>query len=123
MYIGSDFDPIEPDEDDTFSLDFTDALTNGTVITGTPEVTLTVLPPPAGVTADATPALRLVGAPSVTTRTNPLTGLLQTFVTQAVGNGPVNQNTYVIEMTVTTSDGRTLSRWSRIPCLAAPLVG
>jgi len=114
MYVGRDFDNIEPGETDVFSIEFTDDLLNGRTI-NTPTWQCSVIRTDPGATVDPTPSSRVDGPSSITTATKPVTGALRTFVNQKM-TGMIAGNLYALQATVLTSDGCTLQRYSKVYC-------
>jgi hypothetical protein len=116
MYVGKDWDIIEPSETDTFSLEFTSRLKTGETVAST-SWQLAVVSSDPGITPDASAASRLVGAATATTQSDPILGT-RTFSNQTIGNGVIAGNTYRGEATIVTSLGRTLTLWSHVYCQA-----
>lgn len=83
----------------------------------TPSVTITTV---TGVTCalhsgtDATPANRIIGAAQIAD--SPTNGAANAAVLQLVG-GMVAGAKYKLQAVVNTSDGQTLSLWTRISCI------
>ena len=115
MYVGQDFDPMQPGETDRFSIEFTDDLKTGQTLS-TAVWTCTLLTTLAGSTPDPSPQDRLLGAASFITAT--LYGTTRTVTTQMIQN-MIDGNKYLLQATVTTSDGRTLQRYSHVVCRGA----
>lgn len=111
MYLGQDYDPIEPGETDIFTIEFSEELAPGITISA-PVWTCAVASTLTGFTADPTPANRLAGLANVTAYGG------RTFTNQAF-TGMIAGNNYILQATVTTSDGRTLQRYSHVLCIAA----
>lgn len=116
MYVGRDFDPIQAGETDIFTLEFTSDLQNGATI-GQPTFACTVIRTDPGATPDNSPSARIDGVATVSTAFRPISGALRTFANQKV-MGMVAGNLYALQATVSTSDGRTLQRYSRVYCTA-----
>lgn len=105
MYVGGDFDPIDPGEDEDFTMDFVRDLFSGETISSA-ACDLAV----AGVCDDGTdssPSSRLVGLPSIS----------GTKVTQEVSNCQPGVY-YRLTFTITTSTGRVKKDWSHFWCRA-----
>ena len=100
MYIGRDFDPAQVGESEVYSLDFANDMNTNDVIS-TVSFTLDV---ESG--TDATPSARLDGLPSHFGKIamQRLSGLVLGVV-------------YIITATIVTTQGNTLSLWSRVRCL------
>lgn len=116
MYVGKDYDPIEAGETDVFSLEFTDDLKSGRTI-GAPVWSCIVIRTDVGATPDNSPSARIDGVATISTSIKPISGALRTFANQKV-NGMIAGNLYALQATVTTSDGCTLQRYSRVYCQA-----
>jgi len=114
MYVGQDWDDLEPTEDDVFSLEFTQDLQPGQSI-NTPVWSCALVQTFTGFTPDPSPNSRITGAANVTTEANPATGATRSFTNQAI-SGAVQGNRYLLSATVQTSDGRTLTRHSFFNC-------
>jgi hypothetical protein len=89
--------------------DFSNRLALGVFIVSA-AVTISV---ESGSGTDATPALRLIGGPTLIS--SPYTGEPRTAVSQMVGNC-VADIFYQLQCVATTSDGQSLSLWGRLPC-------
>ena len=111
MYVQQDFDPIEPGETDVFTIEFTADLAVGQSLVSS-SWTCAVDNTITGKTVDATPSARIAGSSTITSIGN------RWFANQTF-TGMVDGNTYILQATVTTSDGRTLQRYSHVLCLAA----
>jgi len=109
------WDDIEPEEDDTFTLELTVDVPEGvTVLSVTWACTVSKIR--GGATLDTNPSARIIGLPNVTTGFNPVTGKPTTFTNQRIGNNPVVGNKYLLEATYHTSDGRTISGYGHVWC-------
>jgi hypothetical protein len=115
MYVGSDFDPIEPGETDTFTLEFTSRLAAGEQVTSSSWAATVVNTDP-GATVDTSASSRVDGSATTTTQSDPVLGT-RTFSNQNVG-GCLAGNNYRLEATAITSNGRTLKLWSHVYCQA-----
>jgi hypothetical protein len=111
------FDPIEPGETDVFSIEFTQDLLNGRTAL-TPVFQCTVVSTDTGATPDATPSARLIGVANLSYSVNPVDQSLRTFANQKF-SGFVVGNTYAINATISTNDGCTVQRYSRVYCAIA----
>lgn len=116
MYVGRDFDPIEPNETDVFTFEFTADLAPGVTISS-PVWSCAVANTDAGATLDEDPASRLQGAPNVTVAADPIGGGVRSFANQKVA-GMLDGNVYLLEAVVATSDGRTLALHAHVRCKA-----
>lgn len=116
MYVGSDFDPVEPDEIDDFAIEVTEDLGAATV--ASVACVVSIARTLAGAIIDPTPAARLIGAASVVTAVNELTGDVQTFLMQRLGTMAAG-NLYIVAMQAVLSDGRTIDRYSHLWCREA----
>jgi hypothetical protein len=111
MYVGQDFDPIEPGEVDAFTLDFTADVGVGNTIlnaTWTCSVQSTLI----GSTVDAVPQSRVYGAATVNNQGG------KNYTSQVL-TSMVDGNNYIVQATVQTSDGRLLQRYSHVLCRVA----
>lgn len=99
MYIGREFDPADPGEDQVYGFDFVNDMLTGDVINRA-VVSFTVQ---TGV--DGSPSSHLVGMPIITP---------PTVVAQRVEN-LIAGVTYILQIVATTQQGDTLSLYSRIP--------
>lgn len=103
MYTGRDFPPADPGESEPYSFDFVKDLEAGEVITGA-NWTCIVAEDSEG--TDDDPSSRIgTGAPDNS----------GTFTRQVVA-GLLPGVKYVLEATVTTSLGKTVSLWSHVEC-------
>jgi hypothetical protein len=109
MYVGQDYDDIEPGETDVFSLDFTSALVSGQTIAES-TWTCNVANTSAGAAPDPSPSSRVSGAAAI---------VQSGTMTSQVITGMFDGNKYILQATVTTSDGRVLQRYSHVMCRAA----
>lgn len=100
MYLGTDWDDLDPDEVDDFTIDFVRDLTSGETISGIPTMVLEVVD---GV--DANPASRIQGAPNVTG--TKVTTRLATCQPEVY---------YRLTGLAMTSTGREIGRWSHFWC-------
>lgn len=116
MYVGKDFDNIESGETDIFSFEFTADLPVGRTLSN-PVFSCQVLSTDSGSSVDSSPASRVNGSATITTKTTPTTGVLRTFANQIL-SGMIAGNKYSVEATVATNDGCTLKRYSRVYCTA-----
>jgi hypothetical protein len=96
-------------EFETITFDFGPELTPGTTITAVAGVTCSLH---SG--TDATPTARIIGAAQIAE--SPTNGAASTAVLQLVG-GMVAGAKYKLQVVVNTSDGQTLSLWTRISCI------
>lgn len=71
-----------------------------------------------GVLADAAPASRLVGSPSVIS--SPSTGQANAAVSQKIGNNLAGGNTYQIQCLATTAAGYKLDIRTNLPIVRVP---
>ena len=103
MYCGQDFDVIQPDEIDDFTIDFCNDLSVGELI-------------------ESARCRLYVARTSLVNDPNPMAHLLSpvfvlgTMTTVKVGNNMVDGVLYGIEMQVMTSKNNMISLWSHIPC-------
>lgn len=102
MYVGSDFDVLDPGEKDFFTFDFVrDVLAGETIATSALTIeAMTDFGPD-----DTSAASRLLGSSSIS----------GTKVTQTIG-GCIAEVYYRLTATVTTSTARELKRWSHFWC-------
>lgn len=102
MYVGSDFDILDPDEQDFFTFDFVrDMLVGETIASYTFTLeAMTEFGPD-----DPLVATRLLGSPSIT----------GTKISQTVGNC-IADVYYRLTVFVTTSNAREIKRWSHFWC-------
>lgn len=110
MYTQMDFDPAEITENELFGIDFLydlSRLAPGEQLASVTAVTLAVI---SGV--DATPAGHLVGSPYVAVNPFNKTGLV-TMAVQRI-SGLLAGVFYSLQADVLTTNGNTLSLWSRI---------
>ena len=99
MFVGREFDPADPGEDQVYGFDFTNDMLSGDSIESA-VVNFTVQ---TGV--DTNPSSHLVGGPIVVSAT---------VVSQRVEN-LIAGVTYILQSIATTTLGDTLSLYSRIP--------
>jgi len=83
-----------------YGFDYTNDLATGDTISSVSSVSLTVQ-----TGTDSNPSSHLVGSPSIVTP----------VVTQRI-SGLLAGVTYILQIVVNTTQGDTLSDWSRIPC-------
>ena len=110
MPRGNDFSPLDPTEVITGTLDFGPWLGVGVVLTSVVALTCTVI---SG--TDGVPSSRLVGSSSIVS--SPTNGAASAAVRQQWGNmlaGVI----YIITVTVSTSDGQTLTLYAHEQCQA-----
>ena len=101
MYIGQDFSPTNPAENEIYSFDFVNDLGTGESITSVASVALTVFQG-----TDGNPSSHLSGGASVS----------GTVVSQRLAN-LVSGVTYTFSITVNTSLSNVLELFSRVACL------
>jgi hypothetical protein len=111
-----DFDPIDPGETDVFTIEFTADLLNGRRASN-PVFTCSVLRTDIGAAPDTSPSSRIYKTALISTMARPVPAPCRTFANQRLG-GFVSGNLYSIVATVTTSDGCTVQRTSRVYCRA-----
>jgi hypothetical protein len=118
MYVGHDWDDLEPVEtNEVFSLEFTTSLDPGETLASA-SWSLTVIKQERGQAPDPSAAGRRIGSPTITTEIDPQTGATRTFVNQAIGNC-LDGNKYLGEALAVTSAGRTPALHSHFWCRAA----
>ncbi len=100
MYVGRDFDPANPTEDEIYSLDFVNELSTGETLTSVYSVTFTVFQG-----TDADPSSHLSGSASI----------VGTVVSQRVAY-LTSGVTYTLAFTVLTSLNNYITLFSRIAC-------
>ena len=100
-YVGTDFGAADPGalEEDVYSFDFAARLGPGETLSGAGTWALSS-------PSDSSASSRMIGLPV----------LSGTIVSQTIGGLLAGE--YLIEATVTTSLGRTLTAWSHIACIA-----
>lgn len=99
MYVGRDFSPADPVENEVYGFDFRKDLASGETLSSATFV-LSVIDG-----TDASPGSRLTGIPTIsgTQAWQKLTGLLA-------------GTSYRLEAVVITNQGNTKALWSRIEC-------
>jgi hypothetical protein len=109
MYVGRDFDPVNPGESEVFSMDFANELQPGEAINNVSSVNLTVFQG-----TDASPNSHLSGNPSI----NGSVVSLRLGGSGAPGGGLIAGVTYTISITVNTSPpySNVIALFSRIAC-------
>jgi len=108
MYVGRDFDPLQSDEKDSFTLDFVNDLANGERLES---AVWTCAVFSASQEPDENAADRIVGTATCD----------GTTTSQFVGNEPVPGCTYVLQAVAQTSLGKTVTLWSKFLCQDAPV--
>jgi hypothetical protein len=120
MRLRTPFDPIEPGEVDNFVFEFTADMGAATIVS----TSWTCALAPYQTATDLSPQSRILSASAQTVIQirDPLTGALLTktgfFSVAQIGGMPTSAigATYVLEATVVTSDGRTLTLNSTVLC-------
>lgn len=102
MYVGSDFDVMDPTEIDFFTFDFVRDILTGETISS---VSFTIEDMGEGIGTDPTPAARLLGSAVIT----------GSKVTQTIAT-PVADVRYRLTAIIITSLGRDLHDWSHFWC-------
>jgi len=120
MRLATPFDPIEVGETDTFVFDFTADAGAATIIATSWSCQLA--PYQAASDPAAQARVLAVSTPGMIQRRSPLDGSLQTltgaFSAASIGGMPVSAagGTYILESTVTLSDGRVLKLNATVLC-------
>lgn len=103
MYVGKDFDPLDPGEQRIFSLDFTKDLAPGETITGAVGGNWVMTP--------------IIGTDVTGAGPSGALGINGAIVSQMAGNATPGVK-YRLGVTVTTSKGQTLPLYSHVACKA-----
>ena len=99
MYVGQSFQPMSPDENEVFGINFVNDLAAGESIVSVTAFNISVKQG-----TDATPTTHLVGVPS----------FVGTTVVQRI-SGVLNGVEYILEAVIFTTAGNTRSLFSYLP--------